>query len=232
MSELLSNHYKVYFLDNFLSDIDLLSRSFFQSSLIVKWLAGMILAININLVDAIASSVNNSMEIDISAAMASDQEAPLISEDASTIIDVHIPVAKSRTEPTETLSTVNMPSNYTHQKSSDIANSKSFSYQNNLANVAFFLTLIVGLIIGCAWLLNKTRLAGMSTSKRAILSVKHTLALGVKQKVAVIQVGQQQILVGITNQQINHLLTIDQPLESPQDDEGFQQVLKKILTKH
>lgn len=107
----------------------------------------------------------------------------------------------------------------------------AFSVRDNLLNIVFFLLVTIAAIMGLAWLVHKTRLLRLSGQGRQLLKVRHMLPIGVKQKIAVLQVGQQQILVGITSQQINHLMTLTEPLESPEQDEGFQKVLRRILTK-
>ena len=114
--------------------------------------------------------------------------------------------------------------------SDDLA-TPAFSVRNNLLNIVFFLLVTIAAIMGLAWLVHKTRLLRLSGQGRQLLKVRHMLPIGVKQKIAVLQVGQQQILVGITSQQINHLMTLTEPLESPEQDEGFQKVLRRILTK-
>lgn len=107
----------------------------------------------------------------------------------------------------------------------------AFSVRDNLLNIVFFLAMTITAIMGLAWLVHKTRLLRLTGQGRQILKIRHMLPLGVKQKIAVLQVGQQQILVGITHQQISHLMTLNEPIESPEYDEGFQKVLKRILTK-
>ena len=114
--------------------------------------------------------------------------------------------------------------------SDDLA-TPAFSVRDNLLNIVFFLLVTIAAIMGLAWLVHKTRLLRLSGQGRQLLKVRHMLPIGVKQKIAVLQVGQQQILVGITSQQINHLMTLTEPLESPEQDEGFQKVLRRILTK-
>jgi len=101
---------------------------------------------------------------------------------------------------------------------------------SSVGKVVIFLLLIVGLILLLAWLVNKTqgqRLGGGN----AKLKMVAVLPLGMKEKIAVVQVGNKQLLVGITPQQITTLAELDEPLTL---DEGagsvsFQDLLKKAI---
>jgi len=56
------------------------------------------------------------------------------------------------------------------------------------------------------------------------------LPLGMKEKIALIQVGDQQMVVGVTAQQINCLMTLEQPLSVSQGESlAFSDLLKKAI---
>lgn len=99
------------------------------------------------------------------------------------------------------------------------------------ARVVFFLLIVVTLIIGLAWLLHRTRMvSGFSNNGQGALKVVATLPLGMKEKVAVIQVGEQQIVVGITAQNMTLLTELEQPLPVPeQSTVTFAELLKKAI---
>lgn len=99
-----------------------------------------------------------------------------------------------------------------------------------VGRVAVFLLLIIGIILLLAWLVNKTqgqRLTGNSGK----LTMVAVLPLGMKEKIAVIQVGSKQLLVGITPQQITTLAELDEPLPSAErgNTVSFQELLKKAV---
>jgi flagellar protein FliO/FliZ len=77
--------------------------------------------------------------------------------------------------------------------------------------VALFLVLILALILGLAWLSRKTRLAqwsgawGKAGGPDIPMRTLGTLNMGIKEKIAVIQVGNKRLVVGITPQQISTL---------------------------
>jgi len=97
--------------------------------------------------------------------------------------------------------------------------------------VAMFLVLILGLIVGLAWLANRVRMIQPS-SRQGGLSLISVLSVGQKEKIAIVQAGEQQIVVGITAHSISTLATLDEPIE--QDAVArpdFASVLAKAVKK-
>ena len=97
--------------------------------------------------------------------------------------------------------------------------------------VAMFLVLVVGMIFVLAWLVNKTR-AGQWAGNSGQLKTLAVLPLGAKEKIAVIQVGDQQLVVGVTPHQITTLATLDTPLTTEERaPASFAEVLKMAIHK-
>lgn len=100
---------------------------------------------------------------------------------------------------------------------------------SELASVFFSLLLIVGLIFALAWLVRRFGGAGAlgaSSSMRVVSS----LNLGAKEKVVVVKVGDQQLLLGVTPHQITKLAEVDIPqAEAPVN---FADKLQELLPKH
>jgi len=97
--------------------------------------------------------------------------------------------------------------------------------------VIVFLVLIVGLIVLMAWLAGKSKTLQLGRSSGQIKTLA-VLPLGIKEKVAVVQIGDKQLVLGITPQQINCLTELETPLTEPQkemDSPGFSDLLKKAL---
>lgn len=93
---------------------------------------------------------------------------------------------------------------------------KEMTEPTDALTVSLGLMFILLLIFSLAWIMRKTgygQLSGQGT-----LSVIATLNLGQKEKIALIKVGQQQILVGITATQINTLSILDEPLDIGESD--------------
>ncbi|WP_420592019.1 flagellar biosynthetic protein FliO [Bacterioplanoides sp.] len=98
--------------------------------------------------------------------------------------------------------------------------------------VVLFLVLVVGLILLLAWLAGKSRALPLGGGHGDQLKTLAVLPLGIKEKVAVVQVGEKQLVLGITPQQINCLAELDEPLSSPDAATqalSFSDLLKKAV---
>ncbi len=74
------------------------------------------------------------------------------------------------------------------------------------------LLLVVALIVGLGWLLR--RMQGMRLQGGALIRVLASQALGHKERVVMVQVGDTQLLVGVTGQQINLLHRFEAPISA------------------
>jgi flagellar protein FliO/FliZ len=72
------------------------------------------------------------------------------------------------------------------------------------------LLLVLFAIVIVAWILKKLQVGGSTVNG---LKVVTSLNLGSKERLVVVQVGEKQLLLGITGQQINLLDTLDKPIE-------------------
>jgi flagellar protein FliO/FliZ len=72
------------------------------------------------------------------------------------------------------------------------------------------LAVLVAIVIA-AWLLKKLQVGGTTVNG---LKVVTSLNLGAKERLVVVQVGKQQLLLGVTGQQINLLDTLAEPIEN------------------
>lgn len=102
---------------------------------------------------------------------------------------------------------------------------------NYSMRIVFFLLIVVGCILLLAWLLNKSKLgAGFSGQSHSQLKIVAVVPLGLKEKIAVLQVGEQQVLVGITPHSINYLTELEQPLSKEElRPAAFSDLLKKAM---
>jgi flagellar biosynthetic protein FliO len=74
------------------------------------------------------------------------------------------------------------------------------------------LILVLGLILGMAWLLKRMPGAGLGIRPSDQLRVVSMLSVGTKERVMVIEVGKQQLLIGVTAGGITALHTLPEPL--------------------
>lgn len=72
------------------------------------------------------------------------------------------------------------------------------------------LLMVLAVIIVSAWILKKFNLANKSVSGMQVIS---SLPLGHKEKLVVVQIADDQLLLGVSGQQISLIKTLDKPLE-------------------
>lgn len=109
----------------------------------------------------------------------------------------------------------------------------------SIGKVVFVLAAMIALILVLAYWakrlqgLNANGMNGFSSQGKMIKTLA-TVSLGLKEKISLIQVGDQQLLVGITPQSIQTLLVLETPIEQEdveQQTPVFQTILKKALNK-
>lgn len=102
----------------------------------------------------------------------------------------------------------------------------------HLFNVALGLVLIVILILVLAWFLRRFGQGGAFNSKS--MKILATLPLGTRERLLVVDVGGQQILLGVTPSEITSLHVFETPVIDPDQAGGsseFSQKLMSILQK-
>lgn len=98
-----------------------------------------------------------------------------------------------------------------NQTNTDPAKKEAVSAMDAVS-VSIVLIFILLLIFFLAWLMKKVGYSNMSGQGN--LKILATLNLGQKEKISLIEVGEQQLLVGITATQINTLHVLDKPLDT------------------
>jgi len=95
------------------------------------------------------------------------------------------------------------------------------------------LVLVLGLILGMAWLLKRMPGAGQGLRQSDQLRIVGMLSVGSKERVAVIQVGGEQLLVGVSPGGISRLYLLPEALDvAPAPTlPNFAELLGKRLRK-
>ena len=108
-----------------------------------------------------------------------------------------------------------------------------YAVENNatagLLQWLFSSLLVLGIIIALAWGLKKSRL--VPQMGRPDFKVLFTLPVGYKEKLMVVQAGEQQLLLGVTAQQISFLTEINPPITSTAPAPVFAQHLSRWMNK-
>nr|WP_189684282.1 flagellar biosynthetic protein FliO [Pseudomonas sp. SWRI81] len=103
-----------------------------------------------------------------------------------------------------------------------------------LTQLVFGLLLVVGLIFFLAWLLRRVQQAGPA-GKGQVIELIGSRALGPRDRLLLVQVGNEQILLGLSPGTITALHVLKEPVEVPDNSEKatpeFAQQLLKILGK-
>ncbi len=84
------------------------------------------------------------------------------------------------------------------------------SSQLDLATTLGSLLFVIALILLLAWLLKRMRVPAFGQQKG--LSIIKQLPVGTRERVMIIQVGEEQYLIGVTTQSIQLLAKLDNPL--------------------
>ncbi|WP_286220200.1 flagellar biosynthetic protein FliO [Marinobacter apostichopi] len=79
-----------------------------------------------------------------------------------------------------------------------------------MVSLGLGLIAVIALIYGCAWIIR--RMNGMTGMNNNAIKVVSVMALGARERLALIEVGGQQILLGITPSAIRTLHVFDEPV--------------------
>ena len=104
--------------------------------------------------------------------------------------------------------------------------SATLSYSQQLMQVLMVLAFIVAIIIGGGWLSKKMATNSLGASKG--LSIKATLPLSNKERLHVIDVNGEHILIGVTSGGISHLKNLEHPL--PESSNGKEPMANVALS--
>ncbi|PMX02572.1 flagellar biosynthetic protein FliO [Pseudomonas sp. FW215-R2] len=103
-----------------------------------------------------------------------------------------------------------------------------------LTQLVFGLLLVLGLIFFLAWLLRRVQQAGPA-GKGQVIELIGSRALGPRDRLMLVQVGKEQILLGLSPGTITALHVLKEPVDVPATSEKatpeFAQHLLKILGK-
>ncbi|EPR7491566.1 flagellar biosynthetic protein FliO [Vibrio alginolyticus] len=101
----------------------------------------------------------------------------------------------------------------------------------DLATTLGSLVLVIGVILLLAWLLKRMQVPVMGQQKG--LRIVSQLPVGTKERIAVVQVGEEQFLVGITSQSIQTLAKLDKPLKEEElATNAFATQFSQLIKKH
>ncbi|WP_025132291.1 flagellar biosynthetic protein FliO [Pseudomonas sp. PH1b] len=107
------------------------------------------------------------------------------------------------------------------------------SVSGQLTQLVLGLLLVIGLIFFLAWLLRRVQQAGPS-GKGQVIELIGSRALGPRDRLVLVQVGNEQILLGLTPGTITPLHVLKEPVQVPSSEQAtpeFAQRLMELLGK-
>ncbi|KGS13006.1 MULTISPECIES: flagellar biosynthetic protein FliO [Pseudomonas syringae group] len=113
-----------------------------------------------------------------------------------------------------------------------VANTVSGGMGGQLAQLLFGLILVVGLIFVLAWLMRRVQSAGPNNSQ--VIELVGSRALGPRDRLVLVQIGNEQVLLGITPGRITPLHVLKEPVQVPvreQTTPEFAQRLMELMGK-
>ncbi len=78
-----------------------------------------------------------------------------------------------------------------------------------MLEMILWLAVVVGFIFACAWAYK--RLNGGMLAPMGVIKVRSVTSVGNRERIALVEVGETQLLVGVTSNQINTLHVFDKP---------------------
>ncbi|EJN6827721.1 flagellar biosynthetic protein FliO [Vibrio cidicii] len=101
----------------------------------------------------------------------------------------------------------------------------------SLATTFGSLLLVIAFILLLAWLMK--RLQAPTFGQQHGLKIVSQIAVGTKERIAVVQAGEEQFLVGITAQSIQLIARLEQPLKQEElAKSAFASQFSQLLKKH
>lgn len=100
---------------------------------------------------------------------------------------------------------------------------------SQVGQLVFALGLVVALIVVIGW--SVRRMSGVNAGPSRQLKMIAAIPVGTRERIAVIEVGSRQILVGITSQQITPLMELPEPLATTGGESEFARNLQSLLRR-
>lgn len=130
---------------------------------------------------------------------------------AVSTVEASGPVAIAEAADVQLTSPISSEKNTSHTKPSVVAQpAVKVNGASSLLSVFVGLLFILGLILALAWLVKRIGQGGMASHNH--LRIVASLPLGTRERLALIDVGGKQILLGLTPQHINTLHVFDEPV--------------------
>ncbi len=89
--------------------------------------------------------------------------------------------------------------------------SDGFSSVGSFISIFLSLLLVIAIIFALAYIMRRFNVAQAGNGQMKIVA---SMMTGQKEKIMVVEVGEQQFMLGVTSHNINHLATLDAPIQN------------------
>ncbi|KPY33065.1 Flagellar protein FliO [Pseudomonas syringae pv. primulae] len=108
-----------------------------------------------------------------------------------------------------------------------VANTVSSGMGGQVMQLLFGLLLVVGLIFALAWVMRRVQRVGPNNSQ--IIELVSTRAIGPRDRLVLVQVGDEQVLLGITPGNITTLHVLKEPVQVPVREQATPEFAQRLL---
>ncbi len=126
-----------------------------------------------------------------------------------------------------------IPSQIMAQQAADKPVSVDPVSSSYLIELSFGLLVVVGLVFFLAWLVKKMQL--VQSSNNGLIKIVSAISVGQRERIALIQVGEEQLLIGLTPGRIDKLHTLQKAIETGDQatpvSSSFQKKFQQLLNK-
>ncbi|WP_343844193.1 flagellar biosynthetic protein FliO [Bowmanella denitrificans] len=107
------------------------------------------------------------------------------------------------------------------------ADNKPLSSSVDYLSILLSLALVIGLVFMLGYLLRRFNVTQTGSAQMKVVG---SMALGTRERILVIQVGEEQHMLGVTPQNINHLARLQTNLDTPAPSgESFKLKLGQLM---
>ncbi|NTS76386.1 flagellar biosynthetic protein FliO [Catenovulum sp. SM1970] len=102
---------------------------------------------------------------------------------------------------------------------------------STIPSLLFSLVVVIAIVVALATILKKTSLVANKSNGMKVVSM---LPLSTKERLIVVEVEGEQLLLGVTNNQINLLKKLDSPIAEKAGfaEQGFKNLLQQTIKKN
>ncbi|MCD5993015.1 flagellar biosynthetic protein FliO [Pseudomonas sp. CDFA 602] len=108
-----------------------------------------------------------------------------------------------------------------------VAGSVSSGMGGQVAQLLFGLLLVVGLIFVLAWVMRRVQRAGPNNSQ--VIELVSSRAIGPRDRLVLVQVGNEQVLLGISPGSITPLHVLKEPVQVPVREQTTPEFAQRLL---